>query len=150
LGDFFWSLSPVGLRINAVDFIPVWVALPDVPVFPTLWNGILPAFQQISYEITIFNDHPTNDYDLGIDLSPGALISGTTFEYPPPPDIYFETFGGIDLGGITGFQFIGNPSGIYTLVNSKTNDTLIERIPTPSTQVVKIPDPFIKTGFLGK
>lgn len=57
---------------------------------------------------------------------------------------------GIFLGGSAPLQFIGNPSGIYTLVPGKAYDTLYERIPTVTSQDVKIPDPFIKTAYFGE
>lgn len=57
---------------------------------------------------------------------------------------------GIFLGGSATLQFIGNPSGIYTLVPGKAYDTLYERIPTVTSQDVKIPDPFIQTAYYGE
>lgn len=41
-----------------------------------------------------------------------------------------------------------NASGIYTLVENKTNDTLYSSLRDGTTRNVKIPDPFIKTGFV--
>lgn len=68
------------------------------------------------------------------------------------PDIDFEggqTGGFIDLGGTATVVLSADPSGIYTLVPGKTNDTLYDRDETPVVTVdVKIPDPFIRTGFL--
>lgn len=75
-------------------------------------------------------------------IGPPVIILIGTFDY--------TMVGGIDLGGTPTLQFIGNPSGIYTLVQGKTNDTLLERIPASGTQDVKIPDPFIKTAFFGE
>jgi hypothetical protein len=43
-------------------------------------------------------------------------------------------------------------SGIYTLVKDKTDDTLYKRIGFSvfiGTEDFKIPDPFVKTGFVG-
>lgn len=40
-------------------------------------------------------------------------------------------------------------SGVYRLVKDKTNDTLYDQIAPISTYNVKIPNPFIKTGFIG-
>lgn len=40
-------------------------------------------------------------------------------------------------------------SGVYKLVKDKTNDTLYNQIAPISTSNVKIPNPFIKTGFIG-
>lgn len=41
-----------------------------------------------------------------------------------------------------------DPSGLYTLVDNKTNDTYYDRSVSPVvTTKLKIPDPFVKTGF---
>ena len=58
--------------------------------------------------------------------------------------------GGINLGGSPTLQFIGNPSGIYTIVPGKAYDTLYERIPAVTSQDVKIPDPYIVTAYVGE
>lgn len=58
--------------------------------------------------------------------------------------------GGIDLGGSPTIQYIGDPSGIYTIVPGKTYDTLYERIPSVTSQDVKIPDPYIVTAYVGE
>lgn len=57
---------------------------------------------------------------------------------------------GIFLGGSATLQFIGNPSGIYTIVPGKLYDTLYERIPAVTSQDVKIPDPYIITAYIGE
>lgn len=57
--------------------------------------------------------------------------------------------GGIDLGGAATIVFSINPSGIYTITPGKLHDTLYERLGETTTINVKIPDPFIKTAFLG-
>lgn len=57
---------------------------------------------------------------------------------------------GIFLGGTSALQFIGNPSGIYTIVPGKAYDTLYERIPAVTSQNVKIPDPSITTAYVGE
>lgn len=56
---------------------------------------------------------------------------------------------GMDLGGAAILQLIGNPSGIYTLVPDSTHDELIERIPSVTTQDVKIPNPLVRFGYVG-
>ena len=57
---------------------------------------------------------------------------------------------GIYLGGTATLQFIGDPSGIYTLVPGKLYDTLYERTPAAGSQDVKIPDPYIVTSYIGE
>lgn len=44
--------------------------------------------------------------------------------------------------------FFTNPTGIYTLVPGKTNDTIYIQDDPPNTVDLKIPDPFAKTGFV--
>jgi hypothetical protein len=55
----------------------------------------------------------------------------------------------VNVGGAADLVFIGSPSGIYTLVKGKLNDTLYNRGGTEATIDVEIPNPFIVTGFLG-
>jgi hypothetical protein len=87
---------------------------------------------------------------------PENAISGASNEIPvdftsenPVPNIVIVGSGGIDFGGSAITLFIGDPSGIYTLVPDKKHDTLYERTDVDSINV-KIPNPFIVTGFLGK
>lgn len=42
-----------------------------------------------------------------------------------------------------------NPSGIYQVKRGKTNDTVYKDVLTKETEVVKIPDPFVKTSLIG-
>lgn len=83
-------------------------------------------------------------------------------EEPVPPDPPNEDlapgtltgagYGGFNLGGssLNDVVFMMNVSGIYTLVEGKTHDTLYERMTGITSQNVKIPDPFVKTGFIGE
>lgn len=64
------------------------------------------------------------------------------------PDIIITGSGGVDFGGASTIVYIGNASGIYTLVENKDRDTLYDRI-LNTTVDVKIPDPFAKTGHIG-
>lgn len=65
------------------------------------------------------------------------------------PDLEVTGSGGISFGGSSSIVTIGEPSGIYTLVKDKTHDTLYERQSGTTTSInVKIPDPYIKTGFV--
>ncbi len=51
--------------------------------------------------------------------------------------------GGIEFGGSATIVFLGNPTGTYTIIKDKTNDTLYN-----TDDDVAIPNPFIITGFL--
>lgn len=81
---------------------------------------------------------------------PGNIAPPATTSLIIPSAIMLPVIGAltIDLALSPTMQFIGDPSGIYTLVVGKTNDTLYERIPAARTsQIVKIPRPFGKTSF---
>jgi len=77
-------------------------------------------------------------------------VSDSVLDEVSVADIIMVGSGGVDVGGSPSIIFIGEPSGIYTLVKDKTHDTLYERQAGTTTFVnVKIPDPHIKTGFIG-
>lgn len=59
------------------------------------------------------------------------------------------TFSGsaVLLGSLT--LLFEDTTGIYTFVNNKSNDTLYDGARDGTTNDVKIPDPFAKTGFIG-
>lgn len=81
---------------------------------------------------------------------PGNIAPPATTSLIIPSAVMLPVIGAltIDLALSRTMQFIGDPSGIYTLVAGKTNDTLYERIPAARTsQIVKIPRPFGKTSF---
>lgn len=93
---------------------------------------------------------------MGVTTFPVCYGSETSFtlDITTPYDYTMGSEGtgarGVDLGGAATLQLVVNPSGIYTLVKDKTNDTLYERVGGVATsQDVKIPDPFIKSAFFG-
>lgn len=109
----------------------------DVIVLPV---GDFPATVVLvgtEVEITPINTDPT-------------VVSGPPTLVPLVPSYSYTMAGGINLGGSPTLQFIGNPSGIYTIVPGKTYDTLYERIPAVTSQDVKIPDPYIITAYVGE
>lgn len=55
--------------------------------------------------------------------------------------------GSVSLGSL--IILLTDHSGIYTLVPGKSNDTLYSSLRDGTTKNVKIPNPFIKTGFIG-
>lgn len=104
----------------------------------------------------------------------GSIFYGTSSDYPssiPYYDYYYPPTGDIinqpippgpawllqfvSFNGDLRFDFatqsttvaLIDPSGIYTLIEGKTHDTLYERT-TIDHQDVKIPDPFGKTGYV--
>jgi hypothetical protein len=69
------------------------------------------------------------------------------------PGIYAivgTTFSGSVILGILQVLLVGNASGVYTLVANKTNDTIYNNARDGTTQDVRIPNPKIKTGFIGQ
>lgn len=64
----------------------------------------------------------------------------------PDIDVIGDLSIAIDFSDTT--TFIGDPSGIYTLVPGKSHDTLYNRPGAVTTIEVKIPDPFVKLGFI--
>lgn len=69
-----------------------------------------------------------------------------------PPDVGVVGDGGLGLGSASGSPtgLLLNVSGIYTVVDTLTHDTLYERATAPVTTMnVEIPDPGAKTGYVG-
>ena len=88
----------------------------------------------------------------GIYYNPNCQgVKGPEPEEPGGLNIIPE--GGLILGDIVGggtpIVLIRDPSGIYTLVPGKTNDTLLDRLPAVVEIDVEIPDPTFKTGYVG-
>jgi hypothetical protein len=73
---------------------------------------------------------------------PGVLeVSGL------PPSISITGSGGIDIGGTAIVIFMGDPSGIYTVIEGKTHDTLYQRTSVDHIDM-PIPNPYGITGYL--
>lgn len=72
--------------------------------------------------------------------------------YIPPtvPDVEIAVMGdgGVVLGESIPITLLINVSGLYTLVPGKTNDTIYNRVTGASTEVVPIPNPSGRTGFI--
>lgn len=70
-----------------------------------------------------------------------------------PPDIGVISDGGVGLGSASGspLGLLLNVSGIYTVVDALSHDTLYQRAGggAVSTMNVEIPDPGAKTGYIG-
>lgn len=115
------------LRVRAVDYDTDSISAP-------------------SNEVTIqFGSAPTPD--IYIQGTGGLTLSGSaTFGF----HIWVQGDGGLSIGGGAVFRFMIDPSGIYTLKPGKTHDTLYERMPNMTQQDVPIPDPFLRTGFIGE
>lgn len=70
---------------------------------------------------------------------------------PPvdPGDIAVFAEGGLEIGGNPPVIALRDLSGIYTLVDGKTNDTLYDRQTGQTNIDVKIPNPKFRTGYIG-
>lgn len=77
---------------------------------------------------------------------------------PEEPELPDATGGNPNPDGSTPITFsafqtesvlIADPSGIYTMVVDKRHDTMYERMGEVETLELAIPDPYIKTGFIG-
>jgi hypothetical protein len=84
------------------------------------------------------------------DNSVSALSTPFTVTVGSPPDVLIigdAISGTFDFGGSADILFIGDPSGIYTLVEGKRHDTLYDRTMVDSVDVA-IPEPYGITGYL--
>lgn len=116
----------IPLRYIGVDFIKRGFN----PVSPTLLEFILPpGFAEI-----IWSD-PTIPGWPSVPITPYIYGDGTQFS------------GWVALSPLT--ITLVDASGIYRLVPGKTNDTLYDQIAPLSTNDVKIPNPYFRTGFIG-
>lgn len=105
-------------------------------------------------EIPDPDETPTEDPETNLLLGlgyGGIHLRGSAFENDMAI-IYPEIDGGLDFGGSVGnsLRLMGNVSGIYTLIPGQTHDRLYDRLPEQEFIDVKIPDPFVKTGFIKK
>lgn len=125
---------------------------------PTLTNPLDPT-QILTVDID-YTDESGNPQTINVPQSEWTLITFFFFIFTLPtipPEAKILTInitstqftGTVPLGVLTTIYFTG-ASGIYKLVRGKTNDTMYNVIdPDGGTVDVKIPDPFIKTGFIG-
>lgn len=82
------------------------------------------------------------------------LYPEPTGKAPESPSFTITTEGGMIIGATAGepgaqISLLGDISGIYTLVKDKTNDTLYDRQSGQTSINVEIPEPNIKTGYIG-
>lgn len=131
-------------------------------ILRSLNGGPFEPIGNVPADITEFTDYVDEEGDYSYEIQSytydggppgGPAISDPSDPSPPvtvggdTPDISITGSGGIDLGGTASFVFIGDPSGIYTLVPGKTHDTLYERTDVDSVDVA-IPNPFIETAYV--
>jgi len=81
-------------------------------------------------------------YNVFVICGDATTVQNGTFYAPsilPPTDAWFGSIAILDVDDV---------SGIYTLVPNKRNDTYWTRNNGVDTEDVKIPDPFVETGFV--
>ena len=82
--------------------------------------------------------------------SRSASSSSFSVSFGGVPTFEMIGSGGLDLGGSALFQFLVDPSGIYTLTPGKTHDTIYaDTASGNATTNVKFPNPFVETAFIG-
>ena len=135
--EFTWDLNPDKSTVILRDNVAVGSTPPGVNTFTDF------VFEPGDFLYTLrfysYGPNAISDDSASIPVSFNATL----------PDIAIVGSGGIDFGGSAALVFIGDPSGIYTLIPGKTHDTLYERTDVDSVDV-KIPDPYVKTAFLGE
>ena len=139
----FTSVNPVGDDVtgflvtetnNATGVETIVAVIPSTGAGP--YSTIIPASaEDVTYTVQTYSITLS---DISVPVEVEFIV----------PDITVIGSGGIEFGGTAIMVFIYNPSGIYTLVPGKTHDTLYERISGIDSQNIKIPDPFIKTGYI--
>jgi hypothetical protein len=138
-GQVSWTPNGDGTVIDVVgasDSMSVYLDNSISTYTPTLTgNLLLTLYAATEFPICLSNGVPVN------------VTVTVPFDFTMGQD---GVNAGINLGGAATLQFIGNPSGIYTLTPNQFRDVLYERIPAPATNPVKIPKPFVKSAFLGE
>ena len=124
-------ISFIGIPlITPTTIVPILLPLP----YPVIFNPI-PIPEPVIFT-PLLPFVPDEDDDPGDTLVPSNPVQ-TDNGYT------------INVGGSAIMVFIENPSGIYTLINGQTHDTLYDRTGLTSLDV-KIPNPFVETGFMGQ
>lgn len=124
-----------GIALTYTDGLGVKQFFYILTIYIFYQSPTLILFQVPPYVELVFEDDPAIPNYPHPTVIPRINIIGTTFS------------GSVDLAPI--IITMANASGIYFLSVNKTNDTLYDNINAPDTTDVKIPDPFIKTGFIG-
>lgn len=131
------GIFSTGITAGGIDTITVGTALNT--------NGI-------TYDCFVIPGSDTS-WQNGTFIASYCLPPLGPWEPPGDPigDIIIMSEGGLSLGEVaTPTTILKDISGIYTLIPGKTDDTLIDRNEDPIVdQVVKIPDPTWKTGYIG-
>lgn len=121
------------------------------PTVRNIMMGQLPASLTLvgSGGLKINSSASSSTFGLVVNPSGGIkLNSGATGE--EFVNLVLIGSGGIKINSSVLEVLSVDVSGIYTIVKDKTNDTLYDRLAgSVTTEDFKIPDPFIKTGFIG-
>ena len=124
-----------GIRAVGLDSFTVGSALNE--------NGII-------YEVFVILGGLTPDN--GTFPTDNVVAPGTQWTQPvynPPSDIAITGDGGLILNGQPSTTLLKDISGIYTIIPGQTHDTLYDRQTGQTNVNVKIPDPLIRSGYIG-
>jgi hypothetical protein len=140
------SVVPVGTII----IIKTTVPSSNPTVFTFNANGLTPTSFTLSHgQIQVYNDVPIGVYGIEEILPPGWSVIYNVSDGSPINALSLQEGETITINVINTL----NPnerSGIYKIVPGKRNDTLWNDLSAETTTVVKIPNPYIKTGLIGE
>lgn len=134
ISTFTFTMTPPSGNVEVGELITIEATGDDPINFSQV--GIFAGATPI---VPIYQDQFTFTF-----LIPSGLSGATVFT-ALGNGVQFS--GSVTLGTLT--ILVTNGSGIYTLVLNKTDDTLYSSLRDGTTYDVKIPNPFIKTGFIG-
>jgi hypothetical protein len=122
-------------------------------------DGVNPDLLDVTQVTITYTDSDGNPVEIIIPTTDFLVWTSVLFSFVLPEELNdvvetLITFSGNIFSGSeeigTLFILLEDGSGIYRIVANKTNDTLYVNAPVDDTTVdVKIPNPFIKTGFIG-
>lgn len=123
---------------SGFEYVEGWVPYPEEEFEEVFLNEEPPVDTWI-FHFRHWTNTPTRRISEPVDL---------VVEIPTPTvNINAIGAGGVALGGTSTVVFVGDPSGIYTLQEGKTHDTIINRVGATTEELdLPIPKPFIRTG----
>lgn len=122
-------------------------------------DGVNPDLLDVTGVTITYTDADGNPVEIDIPTTDFLVWTSVLFSFVLPEELNDVVETEITISGTifsgsepigTIFILLEDGSGIYRIVTNKTNDTLYTNAPVNDDTVdVKIPNPFIKTGFIG-
>jgi len=122
---------------------------------PTLFTfnaggGLTPAtFQLADGGTQTYNNVPVGIYSIEEVVPAGWSVDYDVSDGSPPNLLSLQA-GEVIIINVTNTMTPNERSGIYKITPGKRNDTLWNDLTLGTTTVVKIPNPFVKTGLIGE